>query len=255
MLGKRAWRNAICRWPLEIVSMAGEIALVQSLAWPTVFYTVTWPDHVNEAPAIIAYLRDRQAAFASNVVSGVARVAKSRQGLVESDFDLLESPHPGLARLKAFIDQVVRAVVVQVNGSRVTPDSIRPVITESWFHITNDGGFHDAHVHNQCSWCGIYYLQAGDSTPSDESGPGNGVNRFYSPLPNGGAISDYGNTYLRSNRIDVVPKDGTMVLFPSYLMHSALAYRGPRDRIVISFNSQTSLDPDYFEASESRVKQ
>jgi uncharacterized protein (TIGR02466 family) len=223
--------------------MAGEIALVQSLAWPTVFYTVMWPEHAACAPAIIAYVRDRQAAFKEHVASGVALMAKSRQGLVESPFDLLESPHPELAKLKSFIEQVLRAAIAQVNGSQVDPARIRPVIMESWFHITNDGGFHDAHVHNQCSWCGIYYLQSGECTVSDESGPGNGVNRFYSPIPNGGTISDYGNAYLQSNRVDVVPKDGTLVLFPSYVMHSALAYRGKRDRIVISFNSYATLEP------------
>lgn len=224
--------------------MAGEIPLVQSLAWPTVFYTVTWPDHATRAPAIISYLRDRQAALTQRIASGVALTAKSRQGLVESPFDLLDSSHPDLGKLKSFIEQVLRATIAQVNGSQVDPARIRPVITESWFHITNHGGFHDAHVHNQCSWCGIYYLQAGDCSTSDDSGPGNGVNRFYSPIPNGGSISDYGNAYLQSNRVDVVPKDGTMVLFPSYIMHSALAYRGKDDRIVISFNSYATLEPE-----------
>jgi len=223
--------------------MAGELGVLQTLAWPTAFYTVTWPEHAEHAQGIIAHLRERQAAFAANVASGIALVAKSRQGLFESPFDLLESPHPGLARLKTFCEQVLRLTIAQVNGSQVDPARIRPIITESWFHITNDGGFHDAHVHNQCSWCGIYYLQAGDCTSSDESGPGNGVNRFYSPLPTGGTIADYGNNYLRSNRVDVVPKDGTLVLFPSYLMHSALAYHGTQDRIVISFNSQAVMEP------------
>src|SRR5262245_38540113 len=221
--------------------MSAAIAVVQSLAWPTVFYTATWPEHVEQAPAIIAYLRQRQAEFATNIASGVARIAKSQRGLVESDFDLFEWPHPGIARLKSFVERVLQGAVAQVNGSNAELERIRPVITESWFHITNDGGFHDAHVHEQCSWCGIYYLQAGDCSPTDESGPGNGVNRFYSPLPSGG-IGDYGNAYLRSNRVDVVPKEGTMVLFPSFIMHSALPYRGKQDRIVISFNSQVALE-------------
>jgi hypothetical protein len=33
-----------------------------------------------------------------------------------------------------------------------------------------------------------------------------------------------------------------VLLFPSYLLHSALAYRGELDRITISFNSQVTLD-------------
>ena len=39
--------------------------------------------------------------------------------------------------------------------------------------------------------------------------------------------------------VDPPPRDGLLILFPSYLLHSALPYRGERDRIVISFNSCT----------------
>ena len=183
-----------------------------------------------------------KAALAANIASGIATTAKSRQGLFESAFDLFESPHPGLAALKAFCEEALRATMAHVNGGQDDPRRIRPRITESWFHITNDGGFHDAHYHNQCSWCGIYYLQAGECTATDSVGPGNGVNRFYCPLPSGGAYFDYGNRYLQSNRVDIVPQDGMLVLFPSYLLHSALAYRGPRDRIAVSFNAQGMLE-------------
>jgi hypothetical protein len=33
--------------------------------------------------------------------------------------------------------------------------------------------------------------------------------------------------------------DGMLLLFPSVLMHSGLAYHGEKDRIVISFNSRS----------------
>ena len=67
------------------------------------------------------------------------------------------------------------------------------------------------------------------------------MSRFYSPIGTGGAFSDYGNAYLSSNRVDITPVDGMLLLFPSYLLHSALPYRGEKDRIVISFNSQVTL--------------
>ena len=139
-------------------------------------------------------------------------------------------------------DHVIEAPAIIAHVYELKAQRRAPVTTESWFHITNDGGYHDAHVHNKCSWCGIYYLQAGECTPTDESGPGNGINRLYSPLPSGGAYIDYGNQYRTMNQADIVPRDGLLLLFPSYLLHSALAYRGQRDRIAISFNSQTTLD-------------
>jgi hypothetical protein len=50
----------------------------------------------------------------------------------------------------------VQQAVAHVNGSQLDPSRIRVEIRDSWFHITNSGGFHDAHTHGGCSWCGIY---------------------------------------------------------------------------------------------------
>jgi hypothetical protein len=224
--------------------MPGNLVVTPGSIWATTLYSTVWPDQAAEAPAIIAHLYELKSQLAANIGSGIALSAKSRQGLYESSFDLLASPHPALARLKAFFEDALRLAISHVNGSKDNPRLIRPRITESWFHITNDGGFHDAHYHNQCSWCGIYYAQAGECTPTDDSGPGNGVNRFFCPLPSGGAYIDYGNSYLNSNRADIVPQDGLLILFPSYLLHNALSYRGQTDRITISFNSQAILERD-----------
>lgn len=217
------------------------IELVPRPVWATSFYTSLWREHATIAPSIIAHLYELKAALTANIGSGVATSAKAKEGLYESSFELFASQHPGLSQLKAYLEETLKLAVAHVNGGKVDPSRILPEINESWFHITNDGGFHDAHFHNQCSWCGIYYLQAGDSTATDASGPGNGVNRFYCPLPSGGGWTDYGNQYLGSNRADFVPQDGLLVLFPSYLLHSALPYRGQRDRIAIAFNSRSRL--------------
>ena len=215
-----------------------------AVLWPTILYTAAWPQHAQEAPGIIAHLYEQKAALETNIASGVAPGAKSRHGLFESHFQLLESDHPGLAKLKAFLIEALRLAVASANNASGDLARICPRIVESWFHITNDGGFHDSHYHNQCSWCGIYYLQAGEPAGMEAGGPGNGVNRFYSPLAAGGAYIDYGNSYLRSNQADIVPSDGVALLFPSYLLHSALAYRGQHDRITISFNSQVTLEAE-----------
>ena len=48
---------------------------------------------------------------------------------------------------------------------------------------------------------------------------------------------DVGSHYLATNSNDWEPKDGVLIVFPSYLMHSALPYTGETDRVVISFNT------------------
>jgi uncharacterized protein (TIGR02466 family) len=210
-------------------------------AWPTLFFSRFWSRHGAEAPGIIEHLYELRSRQQKNIASGVATGAKSAFGLYESDFDLFASPHPGLRRLVGFIGESIRTAVAQANGARVSPDRVQVEFTDSWFHITNDGGYHDAHFHGGCSWCGIYYLQSGQTGASDPTRPGNGVNRFYSPISSGAISADYGNEYLSANRIDITPQDGMLILFPAYLLHSALAYRGEQDRIIISFNSRSNL--------------
>jgi hypothetical protein len=65
----------------------------------------------------------------------------------------------------------------------------------------------------------------------------NGSNRFYSPTNS--MWTDAGTAYLSSNNsIDFNSEPGMMIVFPSHIQHSALLYRGKRDRIVIAINSK-----------------
>ncbi len=211
--------------------------------WPTALFTRTWEDHAREAPAIIERLyalKDQQAA---NIQSDVAPRAKADDGLFEGELNLLDDPHPGLAKLKAFLAQTVAQVVHVMTGKKVEPRRLAVRISDSWYHITNDGGFHDVHTHSQCSWCGIYYVRAGETGRGGKGAP-NGGNRFYSPFMAGGRFQDFGSTYMDNAYVDPPAQDGMVIIFPAYLQHSALPYRGEEDRIVIAFNSQTMLRPE-----------
>jgi uncharacterized protein (TIGR02466 family) len=210
--------------------------------WPTTLFSRLWADHAAEAPGLIQHLYRIRDAAPARIASGVAPAAKSASGLFESDFDLLDDDHSGLRRLRFFIQDTVSLAVWHVNGQSVPRTRLTIELVESWFHITNQGGFHDAHFHGGCSWCGIYCLQLGEAGPGPPGGAPNGGNRFYSPLRLGGAHIDYGNQYLEYSFIDPPLREGMLLLFPSYLLHSGLPYRGRQDRIVISFNSRVTLN-------------
>ena len=214
-------------------------------AWPTTMFLCDWPENAARAPAIIKNLRERAKTFKTPIASGVATSSKSAEGLIESPLNLFETTsEPNLKALIAWTAGCVRAAVIKANGSDVTPDKLKVEFTESWFHITNNSGFHDAHTHGNCSWCGIYYLDCGDSDTVPASGAtaaGNGINRFYGPLSPGGMVRDFGSQYLGRYYLDVQPTNGRLVLFPSYLLHSALPYVGAADRIVLAFNTRTEL--------------
>jgi uncharacterized protein (TIGR02466 family) len=105
-------------------------------------------------------------------------------------------------------------------------------IHESWCHITRDGGYHDMHAHPGSSWSAIYYVDTGDMGAAEDK---NGVNRFYNP--NNCAYADAGMAWTnRITSIDFRAEPGMMVVFPSWLQHSAVVYRGTKDRIVIALN-------------------
>ena len=221
--------------------MGSEFDLGGRQSWPTMFFFRKWRDYDAEAPGILEYLLQQRKAATTNIASGVAQSSKSMEGLFESDFDLFKRDHPGIRKLAGWVEQTVGQAACVANGNREKPERVRVEIPEAWFHVSNGGGFHDAHYHGGCSWCGIFYLQAGDARPSDSTGAGNGVSRFYSPLGTGGFVNDFGNAYLTNNRVDIVPVDGMLFLFPSYLLHSGLPYDGERDRVVIAFNSRSYL--------------
>lgn len=205
--------------------------------WATPIVTTFWDAHPQHASSIVEHLYEQRKRETENIASGVAPGAKSAHGLYESKFDLFNTKHPGLRALMGWIGDALSHVVVQVNSGQEDPKQVRVSAVDSWCHITNDSGFHDAHHHHGCSWCGVYYLQAGDAAQRDNTD--NGLSRFYSPVLWGGLYLDHGNRYLSQRGYYTLrPQDGMMVLFPSYLLHSGLPYRGEKDRIVIAFNCQ-----------------
>jgi uncharacterized protein (TIGR02466 family) len=209
-------------------------------AWPTMFFLRPWDRHTALRGDIITCLRELQVKQSKPVASGVAESMKSARGLHEGGFDLLREPHPALRPLARFIEETVAAAASIANDREVSPEDLVVTIVDSWYHITNDSGFHDAHYHHGCSWCGIYYVQVGESGRKPGGGAPNGSSRFYCPFLSGGQYVDYGNRYLKGS-LDMPIEDGQLLLFPSYLLHSGLPYRGGEDRIVIAFNSQVHI--------------
>ena len=205
--------------------------------WVIPLVVVKNPDHARLKDGLIRHAYEREKRSSSAIASGVSTTVKGN--LYESTFDLFRSDVPEVQALAQFCSQAVGGLVTELRRrlGRPEPAGLRIEMPESWFHITRDGGYHDVHLHPNCSWCGIYYVDPGDATLT----PPNGCNRFYPPFePN---YHDYGTTAVFTDPADVAPAEGTLVLFPSYLHHSAIVYRGTRDRIIASFNARVRQPP------------
>lgn len=213
------------------------IAVSEQILWSTSLYTVQNPVHKQIVEPIKEFVYQEEKRYDVSVASGIAENVK--RGLFESRFDFFDTENPAIEILKSFCGAAVMEVAKHVNASFwQDAGNFSLEFHESWFHITRKGGFHDFHNHPNCSWCGIYYLDIGDSTATD------GSNTFFDPRPAAHNYTDYGTAYLDGKtRYDTTPKNGDLLIFPSYLYHSAPPYGGARDRIVVAFNASIHYDP------------
>jgi len=202
--------------------------------WATNIYCFKDEDHLSKKEELLAHIYSLKDAGKS---SGIADAAK--KNLFESSFDFFNSDLKCIQDLKLFCEESLITAVKEVNGyddnmmKQITPD-----LRESWAHVTNNGGYHDAHKHLNTSWGGIYYVNAGECGQTKDNNGDlrmNGTNRFYSPIQY--FTLDVSMQYLRHDAADITPQDGVLVIFPAYLLHSATPYSGDKDRVVISFNS------------------
>lgn len=206
-------------------------------AWSTPLFVTLNPDHDFLKAELLEYIdryRDNQD---RSIASEVAVTAKHQ--LSESKLCFLEAQEPVIIELRRMLEELLSVVASEVNRD-YWPEEAEgdATITESWFHVTTNGGYHDVHSHPNCSWCGIYYLSPGQSDLATR----NGVNRFYDPRINAEHYSDAGTAYISQHGfLDFEPVEGQIVLFPSYLKHSALPYFAEADRVVIAFNAVIDL--------------
>jgi len=208
--------------------------LTANALWATPILTARNPDHAKIKPALVEHCMAMEKRSSRPIESDVTPQIKSN--LYESRFDFFRNAQvPEVQALRQFcataLSHAVYRLVQQNNPGRPAPMQIGCDLYEAWVHVTRDGGYHEPHYHPNCSWCGIYYLEIGDCRRN----PPNGVNRFFPPVRT--LYEDFGSMAFNHNAMSVPPEEGTLVLFPSYVEHSATPYRGTRERIVISFNS------------------
>jgi len=162
----------------------------------------------------------------------------------QDNLNALYKDHRAYAKMNKFFLDAVYHLAANVNGPHwQQAQGIDVNLTGVWFQISNGYGFHETHVHGNCSWSGVYYVQAGNSSRSaadKKDGLLNGVTRFYGPYMefSAGGHAEFGNLYLQYNTWDSFPEDGKLVVFPSYLKHMVFPYQGEQDRVIVSFHAQ-----------------
>ena len=162
-----------------------------------------------------------------------------------SDDDLVDRIR--LPEWQGFLRFVVESLrdTVKVANTGAWPEAgldLRIGLDGMWFQTSRGGAFHDVHSHGNCSWSGVYCVQADPEAERIRHatfGAANGVTRFFGPRFErlGGARIDMGNAYLQDAHRDFAPVPGQLLIFPSWLAHQALPYDGALERVIVSFNA------------------
>ena len=154
--------------------------------------------------------------------------AQIKHNLVESKFDLFSHKSDIIQKTTQWIGSRIKETV---NYIQMEKHGYYINFNDSWYHITKTNGMHEPHLHPSCSWCGVFYVQSGDE--------GSGDTVFENPAKS--TYVDRGIQFLNNmSTVRVKPRDGMLVLFPSYLIHYQALYTGTQDRVVIAFNSSVT---------------
>ena len=102
-------------------------------------------------------------------------------------------------------------------------------ISNLWINKNNKGDFNDTHVHPNCHFSGVYYVNTSTKGGTlkflnDDLKVFASLSRF---IEND---SDFIETYI------IKPEENLLILFPSYLKHMVLPHYDEKARISVSFN-------------------
>ena len=200
---------------------------------PVGHFLCTLPNRkkIQETIKKLAYLHKNESE--KNIETNVS--SKIKQNLYETKFNFLncvyedDEDNKNLNELKQWFKLCINDYYhLFFDKKHKNLNEIR--IKESWAHITNNNGYHGPHMHPNCSICGNFYIDIGESNIRDM----NGVNCFFSPVSSDMSIDgfDYYNTAETVN-----PENLKLTLFPPNILHNSTPYNGNNDRIILAFNA------------------
>ena len=144
-------------------------------------------------------------------------------GWHSEDFDL-EKEEP-----RYFVNSISSSINYSLNDMGWDLKQQETKITSMWSIINKKNASNARHIHSNNYLSSAYYVRAPKNCGSIVFHDPRSVTTFRYPK-----IAKPNN--LNTNVFSVEPKEGLLVLFPSYLYHSVDLNRSGEERIVISFN-------------------
>ena len=195
-----------------------------NLFFPTPVWTLQIDNYKNVNEEMHAYIKELQ----NKDQIGISK--SNLKGWHSKDFNLNEKqPQDFISFIYSSIEQVMH----DMNW-----DKLKQItkINNMWAIINTGGSANLRHQHGNSTISGAYYIRAPENA---------GDIIFYDPRP--APIYSHPNAVspnsLNAQINGISPKEGALVLFPSYLDHSVNENKSNEERIVISFNIRVQIKP------------
>ena len=193
-----------------------------NLIFPTPIWTMQLDNYENVNELMFNYIKSQQK-------SDEIGINKSNvKGWHSKDFDLNDKDPQTFI---AFILPSIEQVMTDMNWDKIKQTA---KINNMWAIINTGGSANLRHQHGNSTISGAYYVRAPINS---------GDIVFYDPRP--APVYSHPNVtnpnILNAQVNGVSPKEGALVLFPSYLDHSVNENKSAEERIVISFNIRIQM--------------
>lgn len=169
-------------------------------------------------------------------------VVHQPEGLFESEFEFFAREEPCVQELRQWVWPSLAEFIRSINPTVAENPAGLRIASQTWFHVTRDGGYFGYHNHPMASWSGVYCVSAGED---DGTNPDSGALHFANPLHLANMFIDAANRKLRPPYSmagkSFKLKPGQLVLFPSWVNHEVLPFYGRGERITVAFNTWFNL--------------
>ncbi len=193
-----------------------------NLLFPSPVWTIKLDDYKYVNEQMYDYIKSKQ----KNDQIGISK--SNVKGWHSKDFDLHDR------ETKDFISFILPSIEQIMNDMNWEKEKQIAKINNMWAIINTGGSANLRHQHGNSTISGAYYVRAPINS---------GDIVFYDPRP--APVYSHPNVVspnmLNAQVNSISPKEGALVLFPSYLDHSVNENLSGDERIVISFNIRIQM--------------
>lgn len=186
-------------------------------------YEVDIPDYDQHQEKLIAYfmlLKDK--------ATGVAR---SNHGGWHSESNLHQDRNKEIQWMTKSLFKFSKTAIEHASQNL---DINEIQLFDMWVNINEAGHWNAPHMHLPCTWSGCFYVKVPDSPKQGGKVAKEGDFMMINPLP-------MGYEHNRQQTISYTPRNGRMLLFPSYLLHMVCPHFEEEPRISVAFNFKCQM--------------